>query len=74
VEVKSQISGEQDILRGLFQCVKYRAVMEATQVAEGSHPSVEAELVLEGTLPPKLIALKNMFGVKVFEGVGSQGA
>jgi len=73
-EVKSQISGEQDILRGLFQCVKYRAVMEATLIAEGAHPSVEAVLVLEGTLPPTLTALKNMFGVTVFEGVGSQGA
>lgn len=34
-EVKSRISSEADILRGLFQCVKYRAVMEAVQVAGG---------------------------------------
>ena len=29
VEVKSKISNEFDILRGLYQCVKYQAVMES---------------------------------------------
>ena len=29
VEVKSRISDEPDLLRGLFQCVKYQAVLEA---------------------------------------------
>lgn len=29
IEVKSWISNDDDILRGIFQCIKYRAVMEA---------------------------------------------
>ncbi|QNH62208.1 hypothetical protein [Hymenobacter sediminicola] len=35
VEVKSSLSNEADILRGLFQCVKYKHLIEAEQVVEG---------------------------------------
>jgi hypothetical protein len=32
IEVKSRISPDADLIRGLFQCVKYRAVLEAHEV------------------------------------------
>ncbi|ERP32019.1 hypothetical protein CALK_1000 [Chitinivibrio alkaliphilus ACht1] len=68
-EVKSLISAEADIVRGLYQCVKYRAVMEAVLLSESRPQNARALLVLESKLPPSLISLRNMLGVEVVEGV-----
>lgn len=68
-EVKSSISAEADIVRGLFQCVKYRAVMEAVLLSESRPQNARALLVLESKLPPSLISLRNMLGVEMVEGV-----
>lgn len=68
-EVKSAKSGTGDITRGLFQCVKYTAVMEAMQAVSGRSKAARAVLVLEGVLPPELVPLKNMLGVDVLENV-----
>ena len=69
VEVKSSISSAADIARGLFQCVKYRAVMEAFQVVTERPQNSRAVLVLEGRLPESLVALKNLLGIEVIESV-----
>lgn len=69
VEVKSRLSDDADLLRGLFQCVKYKAVMEAMQAVQGETRSVRAVLVLEGTLPFGLLGARNVLGVEVVEGV-----
>lgn len=68
-EVKSLISDEADLLRGLFQCVKYKALMEADQNVNGQARSARAVLVLEGTLTARLLPVKSALGVEVFEGV-----
>lgn len=68
-EVKSSISAEADIVRGLFQCVKYRAVMEAVLLTEAEPQNARALLVLESKLPQPLIPLRNMLGIEVVEGV-----
>lgn len=68
-EVKSAISPESDLIRGMFQCVKYRAVMEAVQTAKARPQNARAVLVLESSLPASLVALKNLLGVEVVEGV-----
>ncbi len=68
-EVKSARSPIEDIARGLFQCVKYRAVMEATQAVEGRSRAARSILVLEGQLPESLIALRNTLGIEVVENV-----
>jgi len=68
-EIKSSISAEGDIVRGLFQCVKYRAVMEAVLLTESLPQNARALLVLESKLPQSLIPLRNMLGVEVIEGV-----
>lgn len=51
VEVKSSISDNADILRGVYQCVKYEAILNAEQSVKGIHRQVKALLVLEGEMP-----------------------
>ncbi|MDR6680202.1 hypothetical protein [Pseudomonas oryzihabitans] len=68
-EVKSSISAEGDIIRGLFQCVKYRAVMEAVLLSKSRPQNARVLLVLESKLPSSLIPLRNMLGIEVIEGV-----
>lgn len=67
--VAAEVSAEGAIVRGLFQCVKYRAVMEAVLLSESRPQNARALLVLESKLPPSLISLRNMLGVEVVEGV-----
>lgn len=69
VEVKSSLSTKLDIARGLFQCVKYRAVIKAVQATRSLNHNARALLVLEGGLPPDLIPVKNTLGVEVVERV-----
>ena len=69
VEVKSVISPINDLARGLFQCVKYLAVLDAWRGFEGDSRDRRALLVLEGELPQRLIPLRNTLGVKVIENV-----
>lgn len=66
-EVKTSISKIDDLVRGLYQCVKYRAVLGAVQSAEGHPRDARAILVLEGKLPPKLVPLRNILAVEVCE-------
>ena len=44
VEVKSSLSNSLDITRGLFQCVKYRAVIEAVQATRNLEQNARAIL------------------------------
>ena len=69
VEVKSIKSLDHDILRGLYQCVKYRSVMEAFLNAIGIEKDVDVILVIEGEFPKKLIPLKNVLGIKVIDNI-----
>jgi hypothetical protein len=68
-EVKSELSPKADLVRGLFQCVKYRAVLGAMIATEGSEDSAEAVLVYEGQFPEDLKPLRNILDVKVFDNV-----
>lgn len=69
VEVKSRISDQADIVRGLFQCVKYRAVLRARIAAENKDNSADAILIMEGAFPETLRSLKNTLDVKVVDNV-----
>lgn len=71
-EVKSAISAEADIVRGLFQCVKYRAVMEAVLLSEARPQNARALLVLESSFPQSLIPLRNILGIEVVESITPQ--
>jgi hypothetical protein len=69
VEVKSRISSEADLIRGVFQGVKYRAVLGASEDYETSRTStwlpraVDVVLVTELPLPSSVAALAKRFGV-----------
>src|SRR6202035_5666055 len=45
-EIKSEISPEDDIRKGVFQCIKYRAVIRAHQKLKRVIPNGEAVLVV----------------------------
>lgn len=67
VEVKSRISDASDVLRGLFQCVKYWAAIDAYQMVLGSQPSCRVLLALENQFPADLFEMKNMLGIEVID-------
>lgn len=72
VEVKSHISDDDDLARGIFQCIKYRAVSEAYLQSLGLPSNVETLLVTTRSLTDDLVALKNALGVKVIAIEGLQ--
>lgn len=63
VEVKSIRSGNADLLRGIYQCVKYRAVMIAQSGFEAGVAECEVVLVSEVALPSELRALAKRLDV-----------
>jgi hypothetical protein len=67
IEVQSKISKTADILRGLFQCVKYKYLIEAEQIVTNQKPDSRVILVLEGQLPKELISAKNILGIEVID-------
>jgi hypothetical protein len=50
VEVKSIRSGNDDLERGIFQCVKYREVKTAENKVNNKHSAVDCILVYEGEM------------------------
>jgi len=66
VEVKSIISNESDIIRGIFQVVKYQALLRAEQKSNKMSPTAKAVLVVETELPKSLKKIAYMLGVDVF--------
>jgi hypothetical protein len=67
VEIKSSISNDVDLIRGLFQCVKYRSVMEAERGFKSGNYDIDAVLVVGRAFPSHLQALQNSLGVSVIE-------
>jgi len=70
VEVKSRISPDLDIRRGLFQCIKYGALLEAKQILNGQRKIIKTVLALEATFPAGLISAKNQLGIEVIDNLG----
>lgn len=64
LEVKSRISNEVDLRRGVYQCIKYRAVKEAMDGRE--QVPVEAFLVTETKLPGEIAALLRRHDIRHF--------
>ena len=62
IEVKSRDSDWNDLRRGVYQCVKYRAVLAAQDIRQ--EPTVESWLVTETDLPGDLKALARRLGVR----------
>lgn len=62
LEVKSRISNIIDLRRGVFQCIKYRAVRQAMDVRD--KPNVEAVLVTEIALPGEIASLLKLHNIR----------
>lgn len=65
IEVKSRDSNLMDLRRGVFQCIKYRAVLDAMDIRESD--TVSAMLVYEGRLPAEIKTMLRMHGIASFE-------
>ena len=70
VEVKGASAPKDEVIRGLFQCVKYEAVLHAEALVAGSRANCESVLALGGSFPDELTRLKHTLGVKVFDNLG----
>lgn len=66
VEVKTAHAGFDEILRGIFQCVKYRAVLRHQQIYDRRIPTADCLLALGGTLPEELQEILDRFGLRYF--------
>lgn len=71
VEVKGRQSDVYDVMRGMFQCVKYRALLDANVKVEGSTVETDVMLALETRLPTQLLWLRNLLGLEVVEEIKS---
>ncbi len=69
VEVKPLSSDELDLTRGIYQCVKYAAVLRAVVIADQKDIDVRSVLLIEGRLTERLRLLRTILGVHVIEGV-----
>ncbi len=67
VEVKSRRSGNDDHERGLYQCIKYSAVLAAESNAGGTGKKTSCVLVLEGELSSRLRRVQRDLDVQVYE-------
>lgn len=71
VEVKSIKSDEKDILRGIFQCVKYKALLEAEQKVT-KNIETDCYLAIQGKLTNKLRNVAFILKVNVIDSVENQ--
>ncbi len=67
VEVKSYRSGHDDLERGVFQCIKYRAVLEAERTVASSSKKIECILITEPELPRHLRSVTKKLGVRFLD-------
>lgn len=72
IEVKPRSSPEADIIRGIFQCVKYKAVIEAYQASQELPQNARVVLILGRKFPENLVPLKHMLSVEVIDNVESE--
>ncbi|WP_419212587.1 hypothetical protein ACNR9Q_00315 [Maribacter sp. X9] len=67
VEVKSVRSGEDDLLRGVFQCIKYRAVLEAESIINKKEIEIDCYLIHEKDLPKRVVQTALKLSVKTIK-------
>ena len=62
-EIKSWQSDDADLLRGIFQCVKYKALLDAVSTLEGHQDANECILIVQNDLPEELQTAANRLHV-----------
>lgn len=65
IEAKSRRSGEKDVLRGIFQCIKYRAVQLAERRDASPKVTVRAILLTEKPISERLQILANRHQIEL---------
>lgn len=65
IEVKSRISTKLDIIRGIYQVIKYQAVLDALAKATNPYVNVTTILVVEKKISKTALKLANTLGVTV---------
>lgn len=68
VEVKPSTSPDEDVSRGVFQCVKYKAVLEAVKAVRYGNYEVETLLVCGGEMSGQNKQLAEDLGIQFIEG------
>ena len=67
VEIKPSASPDADVLRGLFQCVKYKTIMDAENKIHGEKSNNKVLLVIGGSLSPENLKVRDTLGIMVIE-------
>lgn len=67
VEVKPLSSPDEDILRGLFQCVKYKAILDAESAIHGEMSDAKVFLIIAGSLSQSNQEIQRTLGINVIE-------
>ena len=65
IEVKVLSSHESEVMRGIYQCIKYRYVLRAMQLSKGTPPNADAILVLDGPPPRPVSQIANRLQVVI---------
>jgi len=65
VEVKGKHSSDEDILRGVYQCIKYKALLEALALDRGEQRTVDVRLALGGPMPQSVAPHASRLGIIV---------
>jgi len=73
VEVKPFHAPDGDMLRGVFQCLKYRTVLAAEAALAGEGVKTRVLLVLGGAAPGEVISVANRLGIPLLENVSIPG-
>ena len=69
VEIKPSTSPDADVLRGLFQCVKYKTILDAEDKIHGEKANNSTILVIGGELSPENRKVQEVLGITVIEKV-----
>lgn len=67
VEIKPSTSPDADIMRGLFQCVKYKTILDAEDKLHGDKSHNSAILVIGGDISSENRKVKEILGVTVID-------
>ena len=71
VEVKPSTSPDADILRGLFQCVKYKTILDAEDKIHANKTNNTSILVIGGKLPAEYQKVRDTLCIRVIEDIDS---
>ena len=66
VEVKTASAEFDELHRGIFQCVKYKAVLQAQQVHDRMIPIADCVLAVGGVFPKELQEIASLLGIRYY--------